>query len=69
MDKIEFGKFIQIERKRKGLSRRELAEMTGFTERTIQHWEEGTRNIALKNADVLTKALGISFQIGKKEKE
>lgn len=68
MSKSEFRKILQMERKRQGLTQNELAEMTGFTKRTIQYWESGTRGISLENADIIAKALGITYEIGKESK-
>lgn len=60
----KFGKILQNERKKKGVSQQELAKMTGFTVRAISYWETGKRNITLENADKVLKALHASIVIG-----
>ena len=65
MDNIEFGKFLQNERKRRGISQENLAKMTGFTKRAVQYWESGKRSISLENANVIANALDIQFVVGK----
>lgn len=63
----EFGKILQYERKKKGITQAKLSEMTGFTIRAISFWETGQREITIRNADVVAKALGISVVIGIQE--
>lgn len=67
MNNIKFGKFLQNERKSRGISQEELAKMTGFTKRAIQYWESGERSITLEHADIITKALDTTFCIGTKK--
>lgn len=65
MTGYEFGEILQNERKKQGLTRKKLSEMTGFTTRAISYWETGKREISLKNADIVAKVLGMTLQIGK----
>lgn len=67
MSEQTFGKILQIERKKRGISRAKLAEMTGFTSRVIYYWENGQHDISLKNAEIVANALGITITIGKKD--
>ena len=64
MKEHTFSKILQNARKRRGVSQRELAEMTGFTVRVISYWETGRHEISLKNADKVLKALGTTMVIG-----
>lgn len=64
MGEQQFGKILQNERKRKGISQGELARMTGFTIRAISYWENGKRKMTLENADKVFKALHITVTIG-----
>ncbi|MCD7863587.1 MAG: helix-turn-helix domain-containing protein [Lachnospiraceae bacterium] len=67
MEEQMFGKIMQEERKRQGLSCQQLADMTGFTVRSIYFWENGQRNIGLGHADAVLKALNASMTIGKED--
>lgn len=64
VQKNEFGKLIAEERKKQGLSQPQLAEMTGFSDRTISLWETGKRGITITSADKVAKALGFTVTIG-----
>ena len=64
MKNEEFRKILQNERKKQGISQSKLAEMTGFTKRAIQYWENGKRSITLEHANTIANALNISFVIG-----
>lgn len=64
MAEHSFGEILQNERKRQGISRKKLSEMTGFTVRAISYWETGKREISLKNADAVAQALKIAIKIG-----
>lgn len=57
-------KLIKEERERQGLSRKQLAEIIGVTERAIQYWESSKRGLTLNNADALLKALNLCLTIG-----
>ena len=41
MDQITIGKFIASERKRKGYTQKQLAEILGISDKTISKWERG----------------------------
>lgn len=41
MDQIKIGKFIAEERKSKGYTQRQLAEILGISDKTISKWERG----------------------------
>jgi transcriptional regulator with XRE-family HTH domain len=41
MDQIKIGKFIASERKRKGYTQKQLAEILGISDKTISKWERG----------------------------
>lgn len=41
MDQIGIGKFIASERKRKGYTQRQLADILGISDKTISKWERG----------------------------
>ena len=64
MTEHSFGEILQNERKRQGLTRKKLSEMTGFTTRAISYWETGKREISFRNADVVAQALKITIKIG-----
>lgn len=59
-----YGKLFREEREKQGLTRKQVAKRTGVTETAIYHWENELREISLKNADALAKALGIKLKIG-----
>ena len=64
MKEHEFGEILRNERKKRNVTQAQLSEMTGFTIRAISYWETGKREITIRNADVVAKALGISVVIG-----
>ena len=64
-----FGEILRNERERQGISRAKLAEMTGFTSRVIYYWENGQRDISMKNAEIVANALEITITIGKKKQD
>lgn len=41
MDQIKIGKFIAKERKSKGYTQRELADILGISDKTVSKWERG----------------------------
>ncbi|MBP3927453.1 MAG: helix-turn-helix transcriptional regulator [Clostridium sp.] len=55
-------------REKAGLTRKELAAMIGCSDRAVQYWEDGQREITLVNADALCRALSIELVIGKSNK-
>lgn len=62
----KFGEILQKERKKRGITQAKLAEMTGFTIRSISYWETGRKDITFTNADIVAKALGATIIIGEK---
>lgn len=56
----DFGKKVQLYRKRKGLSQEELSFVADLHRTYISQIEAGNRNVALKNIVKIAKALGIS---------
>lgn len=61
---MEYGKLLEGERERQGMTRKELAEKAGVTERAVNYWESGKRHMTLSSADRIFMALGISVTIG-----
>lgn len=41
MDQIKIGKFISKERKSKGYTQKQLADILGISDKTISKWECG----------------------------
>ena len=41
MKESNIGEFIQVLRKEKGLTQKELAEIIGMSDKTISKWENG----------------------------
>ena len=41
MDQLKIGRFIAVERKRQGLTQRQLAEQLSISDKTISKWECG----------------------------
>ena len=41
MDQVVIGKFIAAERKRKGYTQRQLADILDISDKTISKWERG----------------------------
>ena len=69
MDRKEFAKVIRKTREEKNITQFELAIRAGVTERSVQNWEQGNKNISLEHADKLLKALGIEITIGLKKED
>lgn len=69
MKEHEFGKILQNERKKQGLSQAQLAEMTGFTVRAISYWENGGRELSISAAKKLLDAMEIELIITTRKKE
>ena len=60
MDQISIGRFIAVERKRKGCTQKQLAEKTGLATVTIQQYERNLREPRLKNIIKIANALNVS---------
>ena len=54
-----FGKKLKELRTTAGLSQAELANIMGYSEKTISYWENGHNPIKFDNIPVLAKALGV----------
>lgn len=59
----EIGIQIRRERKRQGLSGKELAERAGFVESTINKIENGKWNVSIDILEKVCDALGVTLQI------
>ncbi len=47
---VTFGKYIEIIRKKKGMTQEKVAVELGVTQSIIDRWEKGKRNVDLKLA-------------------
>ena len=54
-----FGKKLKELRTLAGLSQAELANIMGYSEKTISYWENGHNPIKFDNILILSKALGV----------
>ncbi len=61
---MDYGKILMKYRKRRGMTRKELAEKAGVTERAVAYWEKGKRHMTLLSADRVFKVLDVSITIG-----
>jgi transcriptional regulator with XRE-family HTH domain len=52
---------LRLARERKGLSRKEVAEMVGCSSHTIRHWESDTEPGSTKQAIKLCEVVGIDY--------
>ena len=59
----EFGNFLQRERYIKGLSVRELSDISQVSRNSIVGYEEGSHEPSLANATALLRALGYKLCI------
>jgi transcriptional regulator with XRE-family HTH domain len=79
MIKMEFKDILKTERERCGYTQKQLADMIGVTDRTIQNYERGRANVArFEHLQALSEALGIDlsefgetkkFQMTKSQKD
>ena len=58
---IKFGKKIQEERKKRGLSQEKLAELAGLHRTYIGMIERGEKNITLSNIEKIANAFKIKI--------
>jgi transcriptional regulator with XRE-family HTH domain len=56
----EFGQFIASERKRKGVTQKELAKILKVTDRAVSNWERGTNYPDITMLTSLAEVLGVS---------
>lgn len=61
MDSKKIGKFIALNRKKKGLTQEQLGEKLGVSNKTISRWENGNYMPDLSLLEPLSKELGISL--------
>ena len=64
---MNISKFIKQERLKKKLSVKELAELSGFSFKTIYTWESGEKNITFKSFEKLRDVFGLEIAIKRKE--
>lgn len=60
---MDINKIIKEKRIKNGLSVKELAELSGFSFKTIYLWESGERNITFKSLVKLLDALDLKILI------
>lgn len=58
VDRPTFGKRLKARRESRGLSRPELAQLTGINVRVIESWEQGRREPGAFDVPKLADALG-----------
>ena len=58
---------INEKRIERGISKKELAEMIGCSERAIRYWENGERQMTIDAAAKALRALRISVRLGADE--
>lgn len=66
MSRHNTGEIVLRTRKEKGITRRQLSEMSGVSVNTIKTWEQGVSTMTIENADKVFKALGVAYIIGDK---
>lgn len=62
MDAQVFGKFIEEQRKNKGLTQKALADQIMVTDKAISRWENGHGFPGIEMLEPLSEALGVSLQ-------
>lgn len=62
MDAQVFGKFIEEQRKNKGLTQKVLADKIMVTDKAISRWENGHGFPGIEMLEPLSEALGVSLQ-------
>lgn len=61
MDAQVFGKFIEEQRKNKGLTQKALADKLMVTDKAISRWENGHGFPGIEMLEPLSEALGVSL--------
>ena len=64
---MDYGQIIKEERKRQGISRRKLAELTDLSISTIWYCEQSGNTTFISTMDKILDALGISLIIGRRK--
>lgn len=62
---MEIAKLIKTNRKKRGLSRPQLASKANVSVDALYAWETGKRKPTIECADRVLKALDISIELGK----
>lgn len=65
---MNYGQLLMEERIKKNVTKKQLSEMTGFSQRAIYYWERGERIMSIESADKVFEALRVTVQIGEKQK-
>ena len=61
--RVRIGKAIASARMRKGLSQRQLSELTGYNHSNIAKIETGRYNVSIDILSAICAALGVEVQI------
>ena len=61
---MNLGKILKQEREKQKLSKKELAKRAGVSDTVISYWESGKREMTVKSANKVFKALGVKITIG-----
>lgn len=61
---MDYARLIKEGRKKKGISLRKLADITGISWMTLHGWENGAEHMRVDKLDAVLKALDISVTIG-----
>jgi len=65
----KFGKILKVERKKAGISQREVAQKSGLTQTTISHLENGDSNCRISTLESYVDALGKKINLISKDAE
>ena len=60
---MELGKIVRAYRKRLKMSQKELAALSGISERTLRDLEKGRLSISLEKAVAVADVLGLKIQV------
>ena len=58
-NQIDFPRNLKLLRKKKGLSQYDLADLTGFSQRMIAHYETRAMKPSLNKIEIIANALGV----------
>jgi len=58
-NQIDFSRNLKLLRKKKGLSQYDLADLTGFSQRMIAHYETRAMKPSLNKIEAIANALGV----------
>ena len=65
----KLGKLLKIERKKAGISQREVAQKAGITQTTVSHLESGDSNCRISTLEGYVSALGKKLNLISKDAE